>query len=294
MKIGDRTISPDQQTFIIGEIGINHNGDMGICTQLIDAAAEAGFDAVKFQTRTVDTVYSKRELATLREHPWGTTNRQLKDRLELSVSQYTVIDRICRTRGIQWFTSCWDGPSVDRMESSFDVPCYKIASACLTDHELIATVCKTGKPIVLSTGMSDICEISSAVEEITGHGNELLLLHCTSSYPCRNADLNLRGIETLSELFYSIEPHCPIGYSGHEAGLTTTYAAVALGACAIERHITLDRTMFGSDQSASIEPQGMSQLVKGIRAIEQARGDGVLCVYEAELPARDKLRKVLR
>lgn len=287
MEIRGRQIGAGHPVFTIAELGINHNGSLDNCRKLIAAAALAGCDAVKFQTRTVDVVYSKEELDKPREHPWGTTNGDLKRHLELSIEQYRAIDAMCQEHGLLWFSSCWDEASVDRIED-FDPPAYKIASACLTDTELVAKTCRTGKPIILSTGMSNLSEITHAVREIEAHGNDLLLMHCTSTYPSREEELNLRCIQTLQDLYGH-----PVGYSGHEAGLTTTYAAVAMGAVAIERHITLDRTMYGSDQAASVEPQGFAQLVKGIRAIERAMGDGVKRVYDSELPIRAKLRRVL-
>lgn len=282
MRIGNREVG--RPVFTIAEIGINHNGSLDNCRKLIAAAAIAGFDAVKFQTRTVEVVYSPDELEKPREHPWGATNGDLKRHLELSIDDYASIDVMCEEHGIMWFASCWDSGSVDRIEI-LDPPCYKIASACLTDHDLIRHTCETGKPIILSTGMSTAGEVDAAVAVVVDAGNELLLMHCTSTYPSQYDELNLRCIQTLQRL------GVPVGYSGHEPGLTTTFAAVALGAVAIERHVTLDRTMFGSDQAASIEPQGMMQLIKGIRTIEQALGDGIKRVYDSELPIREKLRR---
>jgi N-acetylneuraminate synthase len=282
--IGERAIGDGEPCFVIAEIGINHNGDPELARQLIDAAAEAGCDAVKFQKRTVDVVYSREELERPRESPFGTSNGELKRGLELSVEQYEQIDARCREHSIPWFASCWDEGSVDFIEA-FDPPCYKIASACLTDDELLRRHRETGRPLIASTGMSTLEEIDHAVG-VLGTA-DLILLHTTSTYPSALAELNLRTIETLRDRY-----GVPVGYSGHEVGLSTSSAAVALGACVIERHITLDRAMWGSDQAASVEPQGLARLVRDIRAIESALGDGTKRVYDSELPIRAKLRRV--
>jgi len=224
------------------------------------------------------------ELARPRENPFGPTNGDLKRGLEFGEAEYREIDAHCRERGVLWFASCWDEASVDFMER-FDPPCYKIASASLTDEELLRHHRRTGRPLILSTGMSTMDEIRRAVE-ILGE-EDLILLHCTSTYPSRPEELNLRMIATLRREF-----GCPVGYSGHEVGLQTTLAAVALGACVVERHITLDRAMWGSDQAASVEPHGFRRLVRDIRVIERAMGDGVKRVYDSELPIREKLRRV--
>lgn len=284
VKIGNKLIGDGQSTFVIAEIGINHNGDMNIAKKLIDVAVEAGCDAVKFQKRTVDVVYTKEELDRPRENPFGQTNGDLKRGLEFGEAQYREIDAYCRDKGVLWFSSCWDEGSVDFMEK-FNPPCYKIASASLTDDNLLRHHKKTGRPIILSTGMSTMSQIAHAVE-ILGSDN-LIILHCTSTYPSKPEELNLNVITTLKKAF-----PCPVGYSGHEVGLSTTVAAVALGACVIERHITLDRAMWGSDQSASVEPQGFERLVRDIRVIENAMGDGVKTVYESEKPIITKLRRV--
>jgi len=282
--IGDRAAGHGHPCFIVAEIGINHNGDLELARRLIDAAADAGCDAVKFQKRTVEVVYTPEELARPRENPFGPTNGDLKRGLEFGEAGYREVDAHCRERGLLWFASCWDEGSVDFMER-FDPPCYKIASASLTDERLLRHHRKTGRPLILSTGMSTMDEIRRAVE-ILGLEN-LVLLHCTSTYPSQPEELNLRTIETLRREF-----GCPVGYSGHEVGLQTTLAAVALGACVVERHITLDRAMWGSDQAASVEPHGFARLVRDIRVIERAMGDGVKRVYDSELPIRDKLRRV--
>ena len=284
VKIGDRLVGPGHPCFIAAEIGINHNGDLDIAKQLVDVAAAIGCDAVKFQKRTVEVVYSQAELDRPRESPFGTTNRELKEALEFGLEEYQGIDRHCKERGIMWFASCWDEGSVDFIEQ-FDPPCYKIASACLTDDHLLRHHRKYGRPIILSTGMSTMEEIRHAVE-VLGE-EDLILMHCTSTYPSKNEELNLRVIDTLQKEF-----NCPVGYSGHELGLQTSIAAVALGACAVERHITLNRAMWGSDQAASVEPHGFARLVRDIRVVEVAMGDGNKRVYDSELPILAKLRRV--
>ena len=274
----------NERSFVVAEIGINHNGDIGLARKLISAAVTAGCDAVKFQKRTVDVVYSPEELNRPRESPFGTTNGDLKRGLELDKDAYTAIDEYCGMLGIVWFASCWDEASVDFVEQ-FEPPCYKIASASLTDDALLRYHRRYGRPVILSTGMSDIAEIDHAVE-ILGT-NDLVLLHATSTYPSQPTELNLRAITTLRERY-----GVPVGYSGHEVGLSTTVAARTLGACVIERHITLDRAMFGSDQAASVEPFGFQRLVRDIRAVESALGDGVKVVYDSEIPVKEKLRRV--
>jgi len=284
VPIAGRMVGPQHPCFVVAEIGINHNGDLEVAKRLINEAADAGCDAVKFQKRTVDAVYSPEELARLRETPFGPTNGDLKRGLEFGEAEYREIDSYCRAKNILWFASCWDPESVDFI-ARFDPPCFKIASACLTDNDLLRHHKRFGKPIVLSTGMSTMNEIHRAVE-ILGQ-EDLVLLHCTSTYPSQPEELNLRTIQTLQREF-----ECPIGYSGHEVGLQTTLAAVALGACIVERHITLDRAMWGSDQAASVEPHGFARLVRDIRVIEKAMGDGVKKVYESEIPIMKKLRRV--
>ncbi len=283
LRLGTHQVGQGFPCFVIAEIGINHNGSLSIARQLIDTAISAGANAVKFQKRTVDLVYSREELDRPRESPFGTTNRELKMALEFGAPEYAEIDSYCRKRGIPWFASCWDERSVDFMEK-FAPPCLKIPSALLTHDRLLKNVRQTGRPVILSTGMSTMEEIWHAVDLI-GEQN-LLLMHCTASYPCKPAELNLRVIQTLQNTF-----GCPVGYSGHEVGLQTSVAAVVLGACAVERHITLDRAMWGTDQAASVEPQGFSRLVRDIRVIEEAMGDGCKRVFESELPILAKLRR---
>ncbi len=284
ITIGHRRVGAGEPTLIIAEIGINHNGSLDLAKQLIAAAASAGCHAVKFQKRTVSLVYSAAELAQPRESPFGATNGDLKRGLEFGRDEYAEIDRTCRGAGLLWFASCWDLASVDFMEA-FGPPCYKIASPCLTDHDLLRRCRATARPILLSTGMSTLDEIDAAVA-VLGR-EQLVLMHCTSTYPSQATELNLTTIDRLAERY-----GVPVGYSGHEVGLATTVAAVALGAAAVERHLTLDRAMWGSDQAASIEPHGFGRLVKDITAVEAALGDGVKRVYASEVPAMDKLRKV--
>jgi len=287
VNIGGRPVGEGYPVFIIAEIGINHNGDIEIAKKLIDAAVLAGADAVKFQKRTPELCVPPEQRDILRETPWGLmTYLEYRRRLEFGQKEYEEIDRYCKERNIMWFASVWDQPSVDFMEQ-FDPPCYKIPSACLTDDDLLRYVNKTGRPVILSTGMSTMEQIRHAASLIDP--DRLLIAHCTSTYPCKPEELNLRVIETLRR-----ELDCPIGYSGHEVGLQTTYAAVVLGACFVERHITLDRAMWGSDQAASVEPWGFMRLVRDIRVIELALGDGVKRVYESELPAMMRLRRVGR
>lgn len=285
VRIGTKNVGPGHPCFIVGEIGINHNGDTEIAKKLIDYAVQYGFDAVKFQKRTVDVVYTKDDLDRPRESPFGTTNRELKLGLEFGYEQYAEIDRYCKSKGILWFASPWDAGSVDFCEQ-FDPPCYKVASACLTDRELLTYVASKGRPVILSSGMSTLEEIDSAVETLKGC--PLVVLHCTSTYPSIHAELNLSVIETLRKRYRR-----PIGYSGHEVDLPPTImAAVGYGACMVERHITLNRAMWGSDHAASIEPRGLQILSKYIRLWETIQGDGQKRVYDSELPIKQKLRRV--
>lgn len=284
VRIGDRLVGDSQPCFVIAEIGINHNGSVDIAKKLIDAAVLAGCDAVKFQKRTVDVVYTAEELAKPRENPFGPTNGDLKRGLEFGEKEYREIDSYCKEKGILWFVSCWDEGSVDFMEK-FNPPCYKIASASLTDDNLLKHHRKTGRPIIISTGMSTIEQIDHAVE-ILG-SEDLIILHCTSTYPSQVEELNLKAIQSLAARY-----GVPVGYSGHEVGLAPSVAAAAMGACMLERHITLDRAMWGSDQAASVEWQGFWRLVKDVRAIEKAMGDGVKRLYDSEVPVMQKLRRV--
>jgi len=284
VKIGKRLVGDGYPCYVIAEIGINHNGDIDLAKRLISVAVAAGCDAVKFQKRTVEIVYTAEELDKPRESPFGATNGDLKRALEFGVDEYREIDAYCKAVKMPWFASCWDEPSVDLI-SQFDVPCFKIASASLTDDHLLRYTRATGKPLIASTGMSTLAEIDHAVD-VMGLDN-LVLMHTCSTYPSQYSELNLRVIQVLKERYC-----IPVGYSGHETGIPSTVAAVALGACCVERHITMDRAMWGSDQAASLEPNGISRVVRDIRLIEQAVGDGVKRVYASEVPIIKKLRRV--
>ena len=284
VRLGDRPVGDGHPCLVIGEIGINHNGDTDIARKLIDVASIAGAEVVKFQKRTVDVVYTAEELAKPRESPFGETNGDLKHGLEFGLAQYTELDDYCRRKPIAWTASCWDEASVDFIDQ-FDPPFYKIASASLTDDDLLRHTRAKRKPIILSTGMSSIDQIDHAVEVL---GNEdLVLLHSCSTYPAQYGDLNLRVIPTLRDRY-----GVPVGYSGHETGIASSVAAVALGACVVERHITLDRSLWGSDQAASLEPNGLMRVIRDIRLIETSMGDGIKRVLESEIPVMQKLRRV--
>lgn len=286
IRIGQRLVGRDQPCFIVAEIGINHNGNISIARKLISAAVLSNCDAVKFQKRTVNTVYTPEELARPRESPFGRTNGDLKYGLEFGIARYRAIDEYCRMHNMLWFASCWDEASVDFIEQ-FNPPCYKIASACLTDDDLLRHHRRFHRPIILSTGMSSLSEIDHAVEVLGT--DELIIMQSTSAYPTRAEELNLNAIHSLRERY-----RLPVGYSSHEVGLATTLAAAALGACMIERHITLDRTTWGSDQAAALEPHEFVRLNRDIREIESAMGNGVKRVYESEIPIMRKLRRVKR
>ena len=284
VQIGERLIGAEHPAYIVAEIGINHNGDIDVAKSLIDAAVRTGCDAVKFQKRTPELCVPPEQRNQMRKTPWGYISyMDYRHKVEFSIDEYQELDAYCRAKGITWFASCWDEPSVDFI-SQFEPPCYKIPSAALTDAELLTYYRKTGCPLILSTGMSTLSQVQAAVKRIGE--NDLILLHCNGTYPCAPNQLNLTTIGTLSKLF-----NCPIGYSGHEVGLPTTVAAVTLGANFVERHITLDRAMWGSDQAASVEPQGFERLVKYIRTVESALGDGVKRVYPDEKSAMERLRR---
>jgi N-acetylneuraminate synthase len=286
VRIGDHVVGDGRRVLIVAEIGINHNGSLEIARKLIDGAVLAGCDAVKFQKRTPERCVPRDQWQVERDTPWGRmTYIEYRRRIELSERDYQAIDRYCRERGILWFASCWDEESVDFIER-FDPPCYKAASASLTDLPLLRRMRSTSKPLMVSTGMSTTEEIDRAVAAVGE--DDLLLAHATSTYPCPVEQVNLRMIDTLRRRF----PQIPIGYSGHETGLAPTWAAVARGATFVERHITLDRAMWGSDQAASVEIVGLVRLVANIRDIERSLGDGIKRVYEEELVARRKLRRV--
>ena len=282
--LGERPVGDGHPCFVLAEIGINHNGDAQIARKLIDVAAFAGCEGVKFQKRTIEIVYTPEELAKPRESPFGETNGDLKRALEFGESEYAEIDEYSRHKPIAWTASCWDEASVDFIDK-FNPPFYKIASASLTDDALLRHTRSKGKPIVLSTGMSTTEQIDHAVDVL---GKEdLVLLHCCSAYPSQYADLNLRAIPALRQRY-----GVPIGYSGHETGIASSVAAATLGACIVERHITLDRSMWGSDQADSLEPNGIMRVVRDIRLVETALGDGVKSVLPSEIPIMQKLRRV--
>ncbi len=284
--VGNKVIGDGHPVFVIAELGINHNGSLDIAKKLIEGAKAAGCDAVKFQKRTPEICVPKDQWKMERDTPWGRmTYIDYRHKVEFTNDDYAVIDRFCKEKGIIWFASCWDEEAVDFIEQ-FDVPIYKTASASLTDKALLLKLQKLNKPIIISTGMSTLEEIEEA-EKLFNKKN-ILVAHATSSYPCSNDELNLKMITTLREKYPSI----PIGYSGHETGLAPTWAAVALGASFVERHITMDRAMWGSDQAASIEINGFNRLVRNIRDIEIALGDGVKKVYPSELSQKVKLRRV--
>ena len=284
VTIGKHIIGDGYPCFIIAEIGINHNGSIDLAKKMIDIAVTTGCDAVKFQKRTIDIVYTKEELAKERKSVFGNTNGDLKRGLEFGKKEYKEIDAYCKKKNVTWFASCWDEGSVDFIEQ-FNPPCYKIASACLTDDELLIYTKSKNKPILLSTGMSTMKQIRHAVS-ILGEEN-LVILHCTSTYPSNSDEINLYVIQSLKKEF-----KCPIGYSGHERGVTPSVLAVTLGATVVERHITVDRTNWGSDQAASLEMAGLYHMVRDIRDVPVLLGDGVKVVYERELPIIEKLRRV--
>ena len=284
VSVAGKLIGSGQPCFVIAELGINHNGSLEIAKKLIDVAVKAGCHAVKFQKRTVEVVYTPEELTKPRENPFGSTNGDLKRGLEFGKDQYDEIDRYCREKGILWFASPWDEGSVDFLEQ-YDSPCYKIASASLTDDGLLRYVLDKGRPIILSTGMSTMEQVRHAVS-VLGE-KELVILHCVATYPSKDTELNLLVIQTLMKEF----PNIPIGYSGHESGVAMSLAAVAMGACVVERHITLDRSVWGSDQAASLEPKGIELLIRDIREFEVAKGDGAKRVLETEIPIMKKLRR---
>lgn len=287
IKLGTRMVGDGHSAYIIAEVGINHNGDIEIAKRIIDAAVHAGADAVKFQKRTPAVSTPPEQQNQMRETPWGYISYlDYRHMVEFNEEQYRELDGYCKEKKIDWLVSVWDEPSVDFMEM-FETPAYKVPSASLTDHNLLQYVRKTGKPVIISTGMSTMDQIKRGVDVVGGEN--LVIMHCTSTYPCEPDELNLKMIETLRREF----PNNPIGYSGHEVGLVPSAVAIALGASSIERHITLDRAMWGSDQAASVEPGGFERLVKYIRVTEAALGDGVKKVYESEKWSMKKLRRVV-
>jgi len=287
INVGGHTIGYGQPVFIIAEIGINHNGDIELAKRLIDMAVAAGCTAVKFQKRTPELCTPAHMRDINRETPWGIiTYLEYRYKVEFGETEYDQIDQYCKQRGIPWLASCWDEPAVDFLER-YAPPLHKIPSACLTNHALLRHIAAKGRPVILSTGMSTMEDIDQAVLHLDK--SRLILCHTNSTYPCKPEELNLKTIQTLGQRF-----GCPVGYSGHEVGLQTTCAAVVLGACIIERHITLDRAMWGSDQAASIEPPGLFRLVRDIRIIESAVGDGIKRIYPGEIIARERLRDQIR
>ncbi|MCP2266110.1 N-acetylneuraminate synthase family protein [Promicromonospora thailandica] len=285
VTIGDLQVGADQPVYVIGEIGINHNGDVEIAKKLIDVAVEAGCQAVKFQKRTPEISTPKDQRDKIRQTPWGEmTYLEYKYKVEFEEPEYTEIDAYAKEKGIQWFASPWDAPSVEFLEK-MNVPTHKVASASVTDHEMLRALAETGKPIILSTGMSTLEQIDAAVEILDS--SKLVILHATSTYPLPPEEANLRTITTLQERY-----GVPVGYSGHETGLQISLAAVALGAVAVERHITLDRAMWGSDHASSLEPKGLENLVRDIRILEKALGDGQKRVMPGEFSPMSRLRRV--
>ena len=286
LKIGNKIVGDGHPAYVIAEIGINHNGDVELAKKMIDAAVAAEADAVKFQKRTPEVCTPPDQQQQMRETPWGyITYLDYRYKVEFGLDEYQEIDHYCKAKGIDWFVSVWDEGSVDFIEQ-FDTPAYKLPSASLTDDNLLRHVRSTGRPIIISTGMSTMDEIRKGVE-VVGQEN-LGIMHSTSAYPCPPEELNLKMIDTLKGEF----PDIPIGYSGHEVGLVPSAIAVALGACMVERHLTIDRAMWGSDQAASVEPSGFRRLVKYIRVTEQSLGDGIKQVYASEMSSLRKLRRV--
>jgi N-acetylneuraminate synthase len=286
VRVAEKYIGTGEPVYVIAEIGINHNGSLDIAKKMIDGAIFSGCDAVKFQKRTPKICVPRDQWEKERETPWGRmTYIEYRHRMEFSKEAYEEIDNYCRSRGIHWFASCWDEQSVDFIEQ-FDPPLYKGSSASLTDLDLLKKMKSTGKPIMISTGMSTMEEITRAVD-ILGRKN-ILIAHSTSAYPCNLEELNLSMIHTLKSLY----PEIPVGYSGHETGLAPSWGAVAMGAVFVERHITLDRAMWGTDQAASVEIMGMHNLVRNIRDLERSLGDGIKRVYMSELASLKKLRRV--
>ncbi len=286
VKVGSKLVSEISPTYMIAEIGINHNGDLEIAKKLIDEAVKTGFDAVKFQKRTLKIVFTPEELARPRDSVFGNTNGDLKFGLEFDRSDFIEIDKYCKKSGIAWFASSWDNESLEFLQE-FDIVAHKVASACLTDKELLKGMKATGKPVFLSTGMSNLDQIKTAVGLLDPENT--ILMHAVSVYPAKQEQLHLSWIEDLKKNFSNY----PIGYSGHEAGVMPSVIAVAkYGAVCVERHITLDRAMWGSDQSASLEPEGMERVVKYIRSIPIVSGGGTKHVLSEEVPILEKLRRV--
>jgi N-acetylneuraminate synthase len=284
IRIGDRLVGDGHPCFMVAEIGINHNGDLGVARQLIDCAALAGCDAVKFQKRTPELCVPPKQRNVPRETPWGViTYMAYRRRVEFGQEEYDQIDQYCRLKGMMWTASCWDLPSLEFMRQ-FDPPFHKVPSAMLTNDDLLEAYRRIGKPVLVSTGMSTEGQIRHAAE-VLGDRLPWMFLHCVSTYPSSHDEVNLRTMDWLRREFGR-----PVGYSGHERGLQISLAAAALGASVIERHVTLDRTMWGSDQAASLEIEGLRRLVRDVRVLEQAMGDGVKRLWDSEVPILRKLR----
>jgi len=284
IKLGNHWVGDGHPAYLVAEIGVNHNGSVETAKKLIQAAQHNGVDAVKFQKRTPELCVPRDQWDMMRETPWGYISYiEYRRKMEFQQAEYDEIDRYCKELGIDWFASVWDEPSVSFLEA-YNPICYKVPSASLTDHSLLRCLRDTGRPVILSTGMSTMEQIREAVKQLDM--DKLVITHATSTYPCEPSELNLTMIGTLRNEF-----PCPIGYSGHEVGLITSVVAVALGACLVERHITLDRAMWGSDQAASVEPQGFERLVKYVRVTEQSLGDGVKKVYKSEESSMRRLRR---
>ena len=271
--------------FVIAEIGINHNGDLEIAKKLIDIANESGCDAVKFQKRTIDLVYSEDLLNSERESPWGTTQREQKEGLEFNLKEYKEIDNYCKSKKIDWFASAWDLESQNFLKQ-FNCKFNKVASAMITYNDLLKEIASEGKHTFISTGMSTIEDIDNAVEIFREYKCPFELMHCVSTYPMKESDANLNVIRTLKDKY-----NCNVGYSGHETGIAVSIGASAMGISSLERHITLNRSMYGSDQSASLEPNGLRMLLGSVRKVEQAMGDGIKKILDAEIPIGEKLRE---
>ena len=271
--------------FTIGEIGINHNGDLDIAKKLIDLSSEVGLDAVKFQKRTIDLVYTKEMLDGHRESPWGNTQREQKEGLEFGVEEYQEIDSYCKSKKIEWFASAWDTESQIFLRQ-FDCKYNKVASAMIVYKDLLEMIASEGKHTFISTGMSTMSDIKEAVDIFNKHNCPFELMHTVSTYPMKDENANLKLINTLKEEF-----NCSVGYSGHESGIAVSVAAAALGISSLERHITLDRSMYGSDQSASLEPAGLRNLIGSLQKVSVAMGDGVKKIIDDEIPIAEKLRE---
>jgi N-acetylneuraminate synthase len=282
--VGDRPIGPGSPTYVVAEIGINHNGDVEIAKQLIDMAANSGCDAVKFQKREVDIVYPPEILDAPRESPWGTTQRDQKEGLEFGRAEFDEIDRHCKERGIDWFASAWDTVSLEFVET-YDPPHHKVPSALITSEEMVTAIAACGRHTYISTGLSEWEDVDRAVDVFRRHDTPFTLMHCVGTYPMQDEEANLGAMLSLAERYGA-----PVGFSSHEKGLIGSVTAAALGAVALERHVTLDRAMYGSDQAASLERRGIELLVRDVRELPVIMGDGEKRLTERERPVAEKLR----